>query len=91
MASTVKAGNVVAEVRTLATKIIELAAELNKTADRYTRNGGQTFLHPFFLNADGTTRTDLDVTEAQIITAVSAIQQMSTWVSNKMDVFIQAE
>ena len=91
MANTQKAGQVVSQVRALATRIVELSADLNKTADRYNRNGGQAFLHPFFLDADGQPRADLDVTEAQIVTCVSALQQMTTWLNAKMDVFVQAE
>lgn len=58
---------------------------MSKTADK-------RFYTHFFTEADGeTARTDLDVTEAQIVTCVSALQQMTTWLNNKMDVFIQAE
>lgn len=92
MANTQKAGQVVSQVRSLATRIVDLSADLNKIADRYNRNGGQAFLHPFFLEADGVTpRTDLDVTEAQIVTCITNMAQMMTWLNNKMDVFIQAE
>ncbi len=91
MVSTQKAGNVVSQVRSLATRIVELYADINNAADRYNRNGGQAFLHPFFLDADGLPRTDLDITEAQIVTCISNMTQMTTWLNAKMDVFIQAE
>lgn len=92
MATTVKAGNVVSQIRAVSTQFIELSETLNKINARYVKNGGQTFLHPFFVEADGeTARTDLDVTEAQIVTCVSALQQLTTWLNNKMDVFVQAE
>ena len=92
MATTNKAGQVVSQVRAISTQIIELSETLNKVNARYVKNGGQAFLHPFFTEADGeTARTDLDVTEAQIVTCISALQQMTTWLNNKMDVFIQAE
>ena len=92
MANTQKAGLVVSQVRALSSKIIEVNAEINKVADRYNRNGGQSFLHPFFVEADGQTpRSDLDVTEAQIVTCISNLSQLTAWLDARMDVFIQAE
>jgi hypothetical protein len=92
MASTAKAGNVVGQIRTMCTDLIDFHGKLQKVVKRYNANGGQTFLHPFFLKEDGITpRTDLDVTEAQIVTAIANMQTVFTRVDNFLDTFVQAE
>lgn len=92
MASTMKAGNVIGQIRALSSELVELHSKLQKVLKRYNGNGGQTFLHPFFLKEDGVTaRTDLDVTEAQVITAVANMQQVYQKIDDLLDTFIQAE
>lgn len=91
MASTAKAGQVVGKIRQMCETLIDLRAEITIVTEAYTKNGGSTFIAPFFLDDQGQPRADIDVTEAQILTAVSAQIAILTALNTFIDPLVQAE
>lgn len=92
MASTAKAARVIKDLVALNAQLVELHSQLQKTLGRFTHNGGESFLHPFFMEADGVTpRTDLDFTEAQLLLSRTNQQLVYQRLDNLIASFIQAE
>lgn len=90
--ATAKAANIVQAVRLLNTQLVELHSQLQKTLGRYNHNGAGAFIKPFFMQEDGTTpRTDLDVTEQQILSSLANQQLVFQRLDNLLATFIQAE
>lgn len=89
--NTIKPANIVSQIQATCTELVSLRSKLQELTQRYEANGGQSFLHPYFVDENENLRQDLNVSEDQIVTAMNDIITVRNTLDSFIDTFIVAE
>lgn len=71
-----RATKLVLDLQQTSSQLRELRKTLWGFKERYTHEGGQSFIHQHFLDENGDPRTDLEYTEQQMIDFVAALSDI---------------
>lgn len=77
--------------RAAITRLCDAFEQAQACVAEYNAIGGDAGVHPFWLNPDGTTRTDYDITEAQYTAAIGSINAIAQTVianSNNSNLYL---
>lgn len=71
-----RASQLVSKIQGQLTALQSVRAQLWALQEEYTAKGGQTFIHEHFTDGQGQPRTDLDITEAALVTGMYAVSEI---------------
>lgn len=71
-----RASQLVSKIQTQLSALQTVRSQLWALQEEYTAKGGQTFIREHFLDAEGQPRTDLDITEAAVVTGMFAVSEV---------------